>query len=150
MTNEPQYPAAIDPDKVGEYPARSGAGGGYVWDAVLEYRVWCSPRDGAPDEAEGSDYYYAFSNYPEALRFSQEHAGADAPLALILQNEYIEELEPGQYQHVKQSRVTEWPVEFLSRPQRDTFTIPDFLSPSAPPNRLDILRGLAPNPRHKI
>jgi hypothetical protein len=39
--------------------------------------------------------------------------------------------------------MTEWPVEFLSRPRRTPDTIPAFLSPSAPRNRLAILRGTA-------
>jgi putative acetyltransferase len=62
---------------------------------------------------------------------------------LILQREYISEPEPGVYVHVKEERTTEWPVEFLSRPRRTSETIPQFLSPSAPSNRLDILRGAA-------
>ncbi len=45
--------------------------------------------------------------------------------------------------HVKEVRITEWPVEFLRYPRRTAKTIPDFLSPNAPSNRLDILRGLA-------
>jgi hypothetical protein len=44
---------------------------------------------------------------------------------------------------MKKRRITEWPVEFLSRPRRTRNTIPDFLSPNAPDNRLDILRGTA-------
>lgn len=48
------------------YPASAKAGGGYVWDEVLEYRVWCHPERGAPDEADGSDYYYAFATYEDA------------------------------------------------------------------------------------
>jgi hypothetical protein len=48
-------PAVLDVSKVGEYPALSKAGGGHVWDEVLEYRVWCHPERGAPDEFEGSD-----------------------------------------------------------------------------------------------
>jgi len=52
------------------------------------------------------------------------------------------EPKPGKYAHVKQRRVTEWPVEFLARPRRTQRTIPDFLSPTAPAKRLDILRGL--------
>jgi hypothetical protein len=76
------------------------------------------------------------------LRFSQKSPGAEEPLALVLQKEYIAEPETGQYVHVKQRRITEWPVEFLSRPRRTRNTIPDFLSPNAPPNRLAILRGL--------
>lgn len=89
------YPPAVDPSKVGTYPARAHAGGGYVWDA------------------------------------------------LVLQEEYIDEPSSGEYVHVRSPRVTEWPVEFLSRPRRNERTIPDFLSPDAPPNRLDILRGKA-------
>ena len=68
--------------------------------------------------------------------------GAEAPLALILQEEYIDEPEPGKYIQVKEQRLTEWPVEFLRRPKRNEDTIPNFLSPNAPSNRLDILRGL--------
>src|SRR6476661_2414227 len=114
-----QYPDAEDPSKVGEYSPLTGAGGGYVWDAVLEYRVWCHPERGAPDEEDGSDYYYAFATYEEALAFTRENAGADDPLALVLQHEHIDEPEPGQYRHVVERRVTEWPVVFLSRPRRD-------------------------------
>jgi hypothetical protein len=144
-----RFPRAIDPDRVGSYPALAKAGGGFVWDAVLEYRVWCCPAAGAPDEADGDDYYFAFASYPEALRFSQNYEGAEEPIALVLQREYIDEPETGKYEHVKRQRITEWPVEFLSRPRRDEHTIPDFLSPSAPANRLEILRGLAKKPRRK-
>ncbi len=65
----------------------------------------------------------------------------------MLQREYIDEAEPGDYRHVRRQRVTEWPVEFLARPKRDTRTIPDFLASDAPSNRLEILRGQAPRPR---
>jgi hypothetical protein len=136
------YPDVVDPELVGTYPALAMAGGGYVWDDVLEYRVWCHPERGAADLHEGSDYYQPFATYDEALRFSEETAGAEEPLALIRQYEYIDEPEPGQYRHVKELRITEWPVEFLRRPRRTPSTIPDFLSPDAPPDRLDILRGL--------
>lgn len=138
-----QYPPVMDPDAVGSYPARVGAGGGYVWDAVLEYRVWCHPERGAPDLADGSDYFEAFASYSDASRFSEQTPGAEAPLALILQEEYISEPEPGVYEHIKERRLTEWPPEFLRRPQRTPETIPSFLSPDAPPNRLAILRGEA-------
>ena len=137
------YPAVLDPSAVGNYPALSNAGGGFVWDEVLEYRVWCHPERGAPKEDGGNDYYYAFASYAEALKFSQQMRGAETPLALILQREYISEPQPGVYVHVREERITEWPVEFLSRPRRTPETIPSFLSPSAPRNRLDILRGVA-------
>jgi hypothetical protein len=132
----------MDVSLVGTYPASAKAGGGFVWDEVLEYRVWCHPERGARDEADGSDYFYAFATYAEALACSQRTKGAEAPLALILQREYISEETPEQYIHVKEERIAEWPVVFLSRPRRTSATIPDFLSPDAPANRLDILRGL--------
>jgi putative acetyltransferase len=148
MKAHAQYPAVLDPNAVGEYPALVAAGGGYVWDEVLEYRVWCHPERGAPDHADGNDYYYAFASYEEALEFSVQTDGAEEPLALILQREYISEPEPGVYGHVKEERMTEWPVEFLSRPRRTPDTILNFLSPAAPINRLDILRGEAKAPVH--
>ncbi len=137
------YPDAIEPDRVGRYPGFAHSGGGLVWDAVLEYRVWCHPERGAPEIGEGNDYYQAFATYAEALAFSEQNPGTEEPVALILQEEYLEEPEPGHYVHVKKRRVTEWPVEFLRRPRRTARTIPDFLAPDAPANRLDILRGLA-------
>jgi putative acetyltransferase len=128
---------------VGTYSALAGAGGGYVWDAVLEYRVWCHPERGAPDLYEGNDYYQPFATYDEALAYSQNNIGCEEPLALILQREYISEPAPGQYVHDRKERITEWPVEFLARPKRTPSTIPDFLATDAPANRLDIIRGLA-------
>lgn len=135
------YPKVLDLEKVGSYPAKAKAGGGYVWDEVLEYRVWCHPHDGAEDLEDGNDYYYVFENFESALEFSNETKGAEEPLALVLQKEYIDEPEPGKYTHIKEERIAEWPVEFLSRPRRTSNTIPDFLSPNAPPNKLEILRG---------
>jgi len=143
--NTPEYPDAVDSTLVGSYPASAFAGGGLVWDEVLEYRVWCHPERGAKDLHEGNDYYYAFATYVEARDFSAKTTGAEPPLALIRQIEYITEPQPGAYAHVLEPRVTEWSVEFLQRPRRSANTIPDFLSPSAPPS-LDILRGLARGP----
>src|SRR4051794_21217371 len=124
-----RYPPAVDPAKVGTYPATAKAGGGYVWDAVLEYRVWCYPAEGAEDLDDASDYYYAFATFAEASEFAEKTRGAQEPLALILQEEYIDEPAEGQYVHVRSQRVAEWPVEFLSRPKRNDRTIADFLSP---------------------
>lgn len=137
-----KYPEVKSQELVGTYPAFVKSGGGFVWDEVLEYRVWCHPHDGAPDIYEGDDYYYAFEDYEGAVEFSKENPGSEEPLALILQKEYIAEPEPGTYTHVKDQRMTEWPVAFLSRPKRTEHTITDFLSLNAPANRLDILRGL--------
>ena len=137
------YPAVLDPALVGTYSAVAKAGGGYVWDEVLEYRVWCHPERGAEDVDGGNDYYYAFASHAEAVEFSDTHSGTEEPLALILQREYMDEPEDGQYRHVREERIAEWPVDFLRRPRRTARTIPDFLSPTAPSNRLEILRGLA-------
>ncbi|TFZ67595.1 GCN5 family acetyltransferase [Hymenobacter sp. UV11] len=137
-----KYSAAKDPDLIGTYPAFVGSGG-YVWDEVLEYRVWCHPHDGAPDFDDGDDYFYSFETYEEALAYSLAHAGTEAPLVLVLQEEYIDEPEPEKYIHIKEKRIAEWKPEFLSRPQRNEHTIPDFFSPHALSNRLDIIRGLA-------
>jgi putative acetyltransferase len=137
------YPAIKDAALVGTYPGHTKSGGGFVWDAVLEYRVWCHPERGAPVlEGNDGDYYYAFETYEEAMEFSKTMAGAEEPLALILQEEYISEPAPGEYVHMKEQRMTEWPVVFLSRPQRNERTIPNFFAADAPANRLDLLRGL--------
>lgn len=141
--NAPSYPPVLDPSRVGTYPALAKSGGGLVWDAVLEYRVWCHPERGAPDLCEGSDYFHAFTSHAEAAAFAADTAGAEEPLALVLQEEHINEPEPGVYVHVRERRITEWPVQFLSRPRRTAGTIPAFLAPDAPANRLDILRGIA-------
>lgn len=137
------YPKVENRNLVGEYPGFVNSGGGLVWDEVLEYRVWCHPENGAPDNDEGNDYYYAFDNYEDALAYAQNNVGTEDPIALIKQNEYISEPEPGIYIHVKEERLTEWPVEFLNRPKRSINTIPDFMSPFAPANKLDIIRGIA-------
>lgn len=114
-----------------------------MWDDVLEYRVWCHPEIGAPDIGDGDDFYYSFDNYDDATEYSKQTKRCEDPIALVLQLEYIDEPEVGKYVHVKQERLTEWPVTFLTRPRRTKNTIPDFLSPNAPENRLDILRGLS-------
>lgn len=138
----PAPPDVLDPEKVGEYPALVRSGGGYVWDEVLEYRVWMHPEHGADDLHDGHDYYYCFDTYADALDFASETSGAEEPLALVLQREYIDEPSLGDYRHVREERLTEWPVEFLSRPRRNDRTIPDFLA-STDPDRLARLRGEA-------
>ena len=136
-----EFPAVDDPGLVGSHPAAAKAGGGLVWDAVLEYRVWLHPERGAPNIHDDDDYFHAFASYDDAAAFAARTEGAEEPLALVLQEEYLDEPEPGRYEHVKERRLTEWPVEFLRRPRRTARTIPDFLAPDAPPDRLAILRG---------
>lgn len=95
------------------------------------------------DLEEGSDYFYSFGSFADALAFAEKTEGAEKPLALIVQEEYIDEPSPGRYRHVKERCVAEWQVEFLSRPRRTPQTIPDFMAPDAPRNRLAIIRGQA-------
>lgn len=136
-------PAVQDPNSVGSFPTVVAAGGGLVWDAVLEYRVWCRPPVGTAD-GEDDDYYRAFPTYREAIQYAAATPGCSEPLALVLQRQYVDEPEPGHYVHVQVERLTEWPVEFLTRPRRTEHTIPDFLASDAPANRLDKIRGIEP------
>jgi|ERR1700674_995416 len=128
MKSTGQYPRVADESLVGTYPALARAGGGFVWDAVLEYRVWCHPLEGAPHGEVHGDYFRAFSTYEDALAFAVRTEGAEVPLALVLQEEYINEPAPQQYVHVRERRITEWPVKILNRPRRTPRTIPDFLA----------------------
>ena len=117
------YPVAVDLNKVGKYPALTKSGAGYVYDEVLEYRVWIHPG--------GDDYHHAFATYEEAEKFSARRDRAEEPLVLVLQREYINEPEPGKYVHVKADRITEWRVEWLAGSKRGPDTIPDFLREKA-------------------
>jgi hypothetical protein len=135
MLKRANFPRALDDTLVGTFPALVRAGGGFVWDAVLEYRVWCHPERGAPDLDAGSDYYYAFPTYDEALAFAESAKGAEEPIALILQEEYIDEPEPGLLVHVKEPRITEWPVQFLGMPRRTAHTIAEQLALGAAARR---------------
>jgi hypothetical protein len=137
------YPQVLDSELVGSYEAVAKAGGGYVWDEVLEYRVFCHPHKGADDLYDGDDYFYPFDTYSSAFEFSNSKKGTSGVYALVLQKEYIDEPEQGNYTHIKEERITEWTVEFLSRPRRNKDTIPNFMDPNAPSNKLDIIRGIA-------
>ena len=77
------------------------------------YRVWCHPELGAEDVADGSDYFVALATYPQALAYAKQTRGAEEPIALIRQRQWIDEPKPGKCVHVKKVRITEWPVEFL-------------------------------------
>jgi putative acetyltransferase len=120
-------PRAVDPEMVGKYPASVMSGAGRFYDQVLEYRVWCHPERGAPDEYEGEDYFYAFETYEEALRFSQDTPGAEVPLVLVKQLEWIDEPSPGKYIHKKVKRIAEWQVSWLEKSKREEGSIEAFL-----------------------
>lgn len=131
MTESAAFPPAIDPDKVGEYPALTKSGGGYFYDEVLEYRVWCHPERGAPDPDEsGDDYFRAFATYEQALECAKSTPGAEEPLALVRQLEHVNEPEEGVFIHVRGERITEWRVEWLIDSKRSETSIPDMLRAS--------------------
>ena len=113
------YPVAVDMSLVGEYPSRTKSGAGYFYDEVLEYRVWVDHEDG--------DYYHAFATYEDAKAFSATTKNAEEPLVLVMQHEYINEPEPGKYEHAKGDRITEWLVEWLDGNKRGPDTIRNFL-----------------------
>ena len=124
--DEFEYPVAYDSSLVGTYPTVVSAGAGYFYDDVLEYRVWCYPDDGAEDLAKGDDYYFVFETFEEADEFQKNTNGAQKPLALIRQYEWIDEVEPGIFKHEKGERIAEWGAELLEGRKRDKTSIPNF------------------------
>jgi hypothetical protein len=122
-----KYPPAINPDKVGTYPAGTKSGAGMFYDDVLEYRVWIHPEAGGADLHQSEDYMYAFATHEEALKFAEKTKGAELPLALVLQTEHINEPRPGVFEHVREERITEWQANWLEGHKRAEESIPEFL-----------------------
>ena len=129
--SQPPYPPAAYPEKVGTYPALCHSGGGYFYDDVLEYRVWCHPERGAPDLYEGDDYFHAFATHAEALAFAKGQPGSEAPLVLVRQQEYIDEPQPGTFIRRTGERITEWLPEWLENSLRQQGSIEAFLAQQA-------------------
>ena len=126
--NQNQFPDACNPDLVGKYDAMANSGGGYFFDEVLEYRVWCHPERGAPDEFEGDDYFYSFATYAEAIEFAADFPGCEEPLVLIRQREWINEPRPGVFEPQRGERIAEWRPEWLADSARQPGTIEAFLA----------------------
>jgi len=106
-------PKVTDPARVGTYSPLAGAGGGYVFDEVLEYRVWF--------KLNGESVFHVFETFEEADAFSKlDLPRIEPPLALVLQREYVEEPEPGRRILVGERRVAEWCVEWLDEDHRRT------------------------------
>jgi hypothetical protein len=139
MNAADQFPQVLDPSRVGTYEALAKSGGGYVWDAVLEYRVWCHPERGAIDSEEGNDYYYAFATYAEALAFAEETRGAELhSLSCSKRNTSTSRPRDDMFTSARAGS----PSGGLSSspPRRTPRTIPDFLASNGP-NRLETLDG---------
>ena len=125
------YPIAINSKMVGQYPVEVGSGAGYFYDEVLEYRVWIHPEMGGKDIYNGNDYYQAFEAYEDALIFSKKTKGAEEPLVLIKQKEWVSEPTSNRYIHMKEIRLTEWKVEWLKGRKREKNSIDEFLKTNA-------------------
>jgi hypothetical protein len=123
-----KFPLAIDPSLVGSFPGRTKSGAGYFYDEVLEYRVWLHPERGARRLAGDEDYYAAFARYENAVAYSGRTEGAEAPLVLIRQREYVNEPTPGTFTWEKAERLTEWQVKWLKDSLRGPTSIPNFLA----------------------
>jgi hypothetical protein len=131
------YPVAIDPSRVGTYPADTKSGAGYFYDDVLEYRVWLHPERGAPPRNGTSDYCMVFAQYERAEAFSRSSAGAEKPLVLVRQIESINEPEPHHYVPVKEERITEWQVKWLATSKRTPTSIDEIMKHPRPQQEAD-------------
>jgi putative acetyltransferase len=126
-TGNSAFPFAVDPNRVGTYPTETKSGAGYFYDAVLEYRVWLHPERGAKPLNGSNDYYVAFAQYEHAEEFSKKTSGAETPLVLVRQFEWIDEPKRGQFVPKKGERTTEWQVAWLKGDKRTDKSIEEFL-----------------------
>ena len=132
MTMETAYPLAVDNAHVGKYAPNSTSGAGYFYDDVLEYRVWFHPERSAVPLNGDRDYYVAFAQYEKAEKLSKSSKGAEEPLVLVRQYEWISEPEPGHYFAEKGNRITEWQVRWLAGNKRLSESISEFLKHPKP------------------
>jgi putative acetyltransferase len=121
------YPVAVDLGRVGHYPPDTHSGAGYFYDDVLEYRVWLNPKKGAKPLNGNSDYYMAFAQYESAAAFSKATPGAESPIVLVRQLEWISEPQHGHFIPQKEERITEWQVQWLTGNKRGLNSIPEFM-----------------------
>jgi hypothetical protein len=134
------FPLAIDNTQVGQYPPDSKSGAGYFYDDVLEYRVWFHPERGAEPLNGTQDYYAAFAQYEKAKELSKSKKGAEEPLVLVRQTEWIDEPKPGHYVPEKGNRITEWQVKWLYGSKRTPVSISEFMKHPVPAEKSE------PNP----
>jgi putative acetyltransferase len=97
-----------------------------------EYRVWLNPARGARPFNGDQDYMAAFATYESAEAFSKHNGGAEEPLVLVRQREWINEPEPGKYVPEKGERLTEWQVGWLQDSKRNPDSIQEFLKHPQP------------------
>ena len=121
------YPVAVDPFRVGTYSPDTKSGAGYFYDDVLEYRVWLHPDNGAEPLNGTTDYFVSFAQYETAEAFSKQTRGAEPPLVLVRQLEWIDEPEHGHFVPEKAERITEWQVQWLPGSKRTENSISEFM-----------------------
>lgn len=121
------YPVAVDSKRVGSYPVDTHSGAGYFYDDVLEYRVWFNPKKGAKPLNGSSDYFVAFAQYESADAVSRSTSGAEEPIVLVRQLEWINEPERGRFLPEIRERITEWQVHWLAGNKRGANSIQEFL-----------------------
>lgn len=127
ITAPSAYPLAVDPGRVGTYSPDTSSGAGYFYDEVLEYRVWLHPENGAAPLNGTHDYFVAFAQYEVADAYSKNTPGAEEPLVLVRQLEWISEPEHGRFIPEKGERITEWQVKWLSNNKKTSNSIQEFL-----------------------
>lgn len=126
------YPAVTDSNKVGKYDEAAYSGGGYFFDEVLEYRVWCYPDTNATNADDNfvdiaNEYYRAFATFEQALAFANETPDSRTPVALVRQLEWIDQPSRGVYIYNKGERITEWQADWLACGVRQANDISEFL-----------------------
>jgi hypothetical protein len=122
----------MDIAEVGKYAPNSKSGAGYFYDDVLEYRVWFHPERGALPLNGDQDYYVAFAQYEKAEELSKSSNGAENPLVLVRQYEWVNEPEHGHYLAEKGNRIAEWQVKWLDGSKRSSDSISEFLKHPKP------------------
>ena len=126
------YPLAVDSTQVGKYAPESKSGAGYFYDEVLEYRVWFHPEKDAEPLNGTDDYYVAFVQYEKEEEVSKSSKGAEEPLVLVRQYEWVNEPEPSHYVAEKGNRITEWQTKWLAGNKRTPASISEFLKHPKP------------------
>ena len=127
ITGTSKFPIAVDPNRVGTYSPDTKSGAGYFYDDMLKYRVWLHPDKGAAPLNGNKDYFVAFAQYEPAEAFSMKTSGAEQPLALVRQLEWINEPKHGQFVPEKGVRIAEWQVAWLQGSKRTAASIQEFL-----------------------
>ncbi|HEV2223729.1 MAG TPA: hypothetical protein VGR84_12080 [Candidatus Acidoferrales bacterium] len=118
---------AVAPNLVGTYPPDTDSGAGYFYDEVLEYRVWLNRDKGAEPLNGDKDYFVAFAQYEPAEAFSRKTRGAEVPIALVRQLEWIDEPERGHFVPERGERITEWQVQWLRNNKRTEDSVTEFM-----------------------